>query len=421
MNKKIVALIIVILISFCFLSIVVADNATNDDNKTTDHGQTINNNKNVDENTTDQNKTNNNKAAGSPNNYILAKGNGNDITFSDGFRGFRLDYSKSPASSGDEFKHASTSKAGNSNTLKLAIIECYKQGATDQIRRIMADFIKTGSSNTPVGEAVAASHQSVSDRAVMKINDHTNIIFDFEYLKSVSGNESDYFAYKVSYITINDGEEDTNQSDEITNVTNTTVIALNITNMTQPTGNETNLTFLNELYDYFLSLLNELYDAWKPIIDTIINFFLMIINTLEEIVHLFENIMTELQTLIDALGQLLEMLGSIWGLLDGILKLLGLILGVLVQILNLIGYIVNLIVWVISAIISLIQQILGLLSGLIELILNLIDQIMSLIQAIINLLRSAGSSMVAVVDNAAVVIITFVIITIGAFIYNRIR
>ena len=401
MNKKIIALIIVILISFCFLGIVVADNATQGDNKTTDQNKT----------------TNNNKATGTPNNYVLAKGNGNDITFSDGFRGFRLDYSKPPASSGDEFKHASTSKASNSNTLKLAIIECYKQGATDQIGRIMADFIKTGSSNTPVGEAVAASYQTIGNRAIMKINDNTNLVFDFEYLKSVSGNESDYFAYKVSFITIDDGEDDADQTDGITNVTNITLV-LNTTNRTQPTDNETNVTFLKELYDYLLSLFNALYDAWKPIIDTIINFFLMFTNTLQELVNLFENIMTELQALMAALGQLLVMLESIWGLLDGILKLLGIILAVLIQILNLVGSILNLVVWIISAIISLIQQIIGLVSSLIGLISNIINQILELIKALLGVSNSVGRSLSTVIENAGIIITTFLIITISAF-YKR--
>ena len=76
-------------------------------------------------------------------NYILAKGSGNNVKFSDGYKGFRLDYSKHPANSGDEFKHASTSKASNSNTLKLAVIECYKQDCAGQIGKIMERSIPT--------------------------------------------------------------------------------------------------------------------------------------------------------------------------------------------------------------------------------------------------------------------------------------
>ena len=425
MNKKIVTLILVILVSFCFLSIVVADNATNDGNNTTDHDKTIDNDNTVDKNkTTDKNKTldKNKTDDKSKKNYILAKGKGNDIKFSDGFRGFILDYSKSPASSGDEFKHASTSKASNSNTLKLAIIECYKQDSTAQIGKIMAEFVKTGSSDTKVGEAVAASHEKVSDHEVVKIDNHTEAVFDFEVLKSVSGNESDYFAYKVSFRTIDDNEKVINQTNNLTNLTNTTnttnttnvTNTTNITNITQQLDNDTNATFLKDLYDYLVFLANSLYSAWEPIIDTLINDILMIVNALEELANLVEDFMAEIQYLMDGLEELLKMLESIWNGLAGLLKLLGVLLTFIEQLLNLLGSILNFIVGLISAIISLIQQLLGLLFGL-------INQIIALIQSIISLLTSVGSFLVNVIKNAAIIISTFVIIAIGAFVYNRIR
>ena len=122
MNKKIVTLILVILVSFSFLSIVMADNVTNNDTNTTDHDKIdndkdVDNNKQVDKKTDDKKTTDKSKTNDKSNkNYIKAKGSGNEITFSDGFKGFRLDYSKSPASTGDEFKHAPTSKVSNSNS-----------------------------------------------------------------------------------------------------------------------------------------------------------------------------------------------------------------------------------------------------------------------------------------------------------------
>ena len=373
MDKKVVTLIIVILISFCFLGIVVADNATHDDNNTANHNKTVDKDKIIKNKTIDKikdkNKTDDKNKTGDKNkNYILAKGNGNDIIFSDGFRGFILDYSKSPASSGDEYKHVSTSKAGNSNTLKLAIIECYRLNSAGQIGKIMADFVKTGYSNTKVGEAVEASHENVGDHDVVKINNNTEAVFDFEVLKSVSGNESDYFAYKVSFRTIDDGEKEINQTNNLTNVTNTTNVAntTNITNLTQPLDNQTNVTFLNDLYNYLAFLANALYDAWKPIFDTLMNDFLMIVTALEELARMFEGFMTEIQSLLDALGELLKMLESIWKELEGLLKLLGIILNAIQQLLNLIEYILNLIAWLISSLIAIIEQLLALLFGLIN-------------------------------------------------------
>ena len=428
MNKKIVTLILVILISFCFLSIVVADNVAHDNNNTTDHKKTIDkDDDNVKEdtadkkNTTDKDKTDHK----SEKKYILATGNGNDITFSDGFRGFILDYSKSPASSGDKFERASTSKASNSNTLKLAIIECYKQDSTAQIGKIMSDFVKTGSSSTNVGKAVAASHEKISDHEVVKINNNTEAVFDFEVLESVTGNESDYFAYKVSFRTIDDNENHIDSTNNLTNVANTATPnfanTTNTTNITQPIDNETNATFLDYLSDYLAFLANGLYDSWKPVIDTLINGFLMFVNTLEGLVKMFEDFMMEIRSLINVLEKLLEMLGLIWGALDGILKLLGMILTALEQLINLIEYIFNFIVGLIYTIISLLQQIIGLLSGLVNFLIDIINQIMSLIKAILTFLKSTGSLLTNVIENAVITITTFVIITIGVFIYNRIR
>lgn len=459
MNKKMVTLILVILVSFCLLSIVVADNVTNDDNNTTDHGE-VDVNKTTDKKNSTDDKADTNKTTDkdkkddkSKKKYILAKGKGNNIKFSDGFRGFILDYSKSPASSGDEFKHESTSKVSNSNKLKLAIIECYKQGSTDKIAKIMADFIKTGSSNTKVGEAVSASHEKVSDHEVVKINNTTEAIFDFEVLKSVSGNESDYFAYKVSFKTVNDGEDiiQTNNLTNVTNTTNTTnktnvTNTTNITNMTPPNDNGTNATFWDDLYGYLAFILDALYDAWRPIIDTLLNFFLMINDALNELMELYENFMMEIQSFMDAIEELLEMLQSIWNELGGLLKLFGLLLtaaeqllklfvylvntigqlfdllvGVINYLLNLLGSLLNFLSGILSWLLSLLQQLLGLLFDLLNFFSDLINQLLSLIQAILDFLKSAGSYLIKVIDNAVVLISAFVIIAIGAFVYNRIR
>ena len=411
MNKKMLTLIIVILISFCFIGIVVAQNVAHDNN--TDHHD-----KTIDNKTTDNNKTiNKNDSNKSKHNYILAQGSGSDIRFSDGFRGFMLDYSKQPAKTGDEFKRASASKASNSNTLKLAVVESYKLDSSGQIGQIMEDFIKTGSSDSEVGEAVASSHESVGDHAVVKINKNTEAIFDFEVLESVSGNDSDYFAYHVSFRTI----DDANKTKNSTNITNKT----NITNGTNITNiqldNETNETFLNELYAFLLFLADLLYDAWGPIIETILNDILLFIHALEEIAKMFEQIMAEIQSLMDALEKLLNMLDALWKELDGILKLLGVLLHLIQQILDLIDYILNLIAAIIDAIIALIMQLLELLLALINFLIDLINQILALIQAIFDFLKALGSFLINVIENAVIIIGAFVLITIGAFVYNRIR
>ena len=418
MNKKIVTLIIVILVSFCFLSFVVADNVTHGDNSTTDHDKPVN------KDTSDKNKTPEKNESGnkSKGNYILAQGSGDDIRFSDGFRGFRLDYSKPAASFGDEFKSVSASKAPNSKTLEQIIILCYKEGLSGIVGEIVAEFIQSGSASSKLGGGATAS----SYHGTVKINDHTEAVFAFEVLKSVSGNESDYFAYKVSYRTINKD----NQTN-LTNVTNATNIT-NITNMTLLFDNETNTTFLEELLGLLLFLADMLFDVWEPIIETLINDILMFINALEEIVKMYEEFMAEVQSLMDALEKFLDMLELLWKELDGLLKLFAIMLNAIQQLLNLIDSVLNFISGLISAIISLIQQILGLVFALINFILGLINQIISfimdlinqitaLIQAILDFLKSVGSFLINVIESAVIIISAFVIITIGAFVYNRIK
>jgi phage-related protein len=62
-----------------------------------------------------------------------------------------------------------------------------------------------------------------------------------------------------------------------------------------------------------------------------------------------------------------------------------------------------------------------LLSSLINFLIDLINQIIALIQSIIDFLKSVGSFLMNVIGNAAIIVVAFVAITIGAFVYNRIR
>lgn len=416
MNRKIVTLILVILISFCFLSIVVADNALHHDKNTTaDHGKTVDKDKKVDKNkkvdnkTTDKNKkTNKNKTTDKSNkNYILATGSGNDITFSDGFRGFKIDFSKPSAKTGDKFKRASASSVSNSNSLKLGIIESYL-GYSGYIGNRMTNIAKENNTTTYVGD-------DIGDHEVVIIDKDTEAIFDFEVLKSATGNTSDYFAYKVSFRTIE------NQTDNLTNQTNKTNNATNTTNITQQIDNGTNVTGSNAFLDYLASLANALYNAWKPIVDTLINDLLMIVNAIEGLADLFTGIMVEIHTLMEALGKLLEMLESIFEELAGLLKLLEMILDFIQQIIDLIESIINFIMELISAIISLIMELLEWLFALIEFLLDLLNQIIALIMALLNFLKSVGSFLIITIENIAIIMGAFVIFTIGAFVYNRIR
>lgn len=457
MNKKIVTLILVMLVSFSFLSIVVADNTTHGDINGADDGSSDTPDKTddgssdkddaADKKTDDDKKSDKDKSDDkSKKNYILAKGHGNNIKFSDGFRGFILDYSKSPASNGDEFKHVSASKAPNANTLKLAVVECYRHDMDGSVASIVTDFIKSGSSHTKVGKAVASSSEIVGDTAVVMIDNKTEAVFQFEVLKSVSGNESDYFAYKVSFRTIDHVIVQVNQTNETNETgpesfTNNTTVPTTALNQTK--GNETNGTFLDGLQGYFDSILNSVYDAWKPIIDSITGFALSVMGGIEWIGNMFNGFMDQIQQLIDGLDRLIELLGSIWEELSGFLKMfailltsieqllhlilsaLDFIIGLLQTLISLVQYIIGLILSIINFIMGLINQIIGMISELINSIIafitDLINQLTALINAILDFLKKAGSYLVNVIANAAIILCSFIIITVATFVYGKSR
>lgn len=388
MNKKIVTLILVMLVSFSFLSIVVADNTTHGDINGADDGSSDTPDKTddgssdkddaADKKTDDDKKSDKDKTDDkdksddkSKKNYILAKGHGNNIKFSDGFRGFILDYSKSPASNGDEFKHVSASKAPNA---------------------------------------------------------------------------SDYFAYKVSFRTIDHVIVQVNQTNETNETgpesfTNNTTVPTTALNQTK--GNETNGTFLDGLQGYFDSILNSVYDAWKPIIDSITGFALSVMGGIEWIRNMFNGFMDQIQQLIDGLDRLIELLGSIWEELSGFLKMfailltsieqllhlilsaLDFIIGLLQTLISLVQYIIGLILSIINFIMGIINQIIGMISELINSIIafitDLINQLTALINAILDFLKKAGSYLVNVIANASIILCSFIVITVATFVYGKSR
>lgn len=453
MNRKIVTLILVILVSFSFLGMVMAENATHDDTSGADDSSSdktddaSDKSDAADKNTDKDKKSDKDKTDSkdkSKTNYIKAKGHGNDIKFSDGFRGFRLDYSKSPASNGDEFKHISASRAPNANTLKLAVVECYRHDMDGSVGNILSDFIKTGSSSSKVGKAVASSSEFVGDTAVVMVDNKTEAVFNFEVLKSVSGNESDYFAYTVSFRTIDHILIPVNQTNEtngtgpesFTNNTTIPTVALN-----QTGGNNTNASFFDGLQGYFDSILNSVYDAWKPIIDSITGYAMSLAGGIEWIGNMFSGFMGQIQQLIDGLHRFIDLLGNIWKELSGFLKMFAIILtsieqllklilsalnfiiGLLQTIISLIQYIIGLILSIINFIMGLISQIIGMITELINAIMafitDLINQIGALINAIIDFLTKAGSYLVDVLANAAVIICGFIVVTVATFVYGR--
>ena len=170
MIKKITLLLIVLIVSVGCLSLVSADNSTNDTLKTT-------------------NEADNSVA------YITVSSiNGNTIKFSDGFTGFCLNSNKKIGSS-DKFTSKSTTSS--ENAVKLAIIECYKQNKENEIGSVVSKVVAKDTSNAIAQKALSSS-ETVGNSVVVKISNTTEASFNFELLKASENDKSDCIAYTVS-------------------------------------------------------------------------------------------------------------------------------------------------------------------------------------------------------------------------------
>lgn len=245
MNKKIIVTLIVLLFCVSCLSLVSADNDTNE---TLQINETLQNNE---------------SEKLDMSNYIRPISiNGNVIEFSDGFTGFCLDLTKDSMTTDDGFTSHATGSDGIQNYVKLAIIEAYKQGCEDNLGQIIASFADGSYKNSAdkVIASVLKSQDTIGDSAVVELEDSIEGTFEFELLKDANGKKSDCLAYKVSLkenpneaklaaipgdnITgeTNDTDNSTAADNETTNSTakNTDENATNETNNTNEiTANET--------------------------------------------------------------------------------------------------------------------------------------------------------------------------------------
>ena len=208
MNRKILTIFIVIGILCCSGGLVWADNNTTEIMEEIDLSHYI----------------------------TVSSTSGNKVTFSDGFAGFLIDGEKNHASSNDGFTSESTSDINIGNYLKLAIVECYKQGMENNIGSVIDKFVDGSykSSNDKIVTSVLASGDSINDHEVVKISNDTGATFDFEVLKPVNDSTSRYIAYKVSLKTV---EVEDNTSDDKLQASEDNQTEDNNTDGTDPTEN----------------------------------------------------------------------------------------------------------------------------------------------------------------------------------------
>lgn len=127
-------------------------------------------------------------------NYITPVAiSGNGIEFSDDFIGFCIDLTKEDIGSSDNFVLGEFSNSKVENDIKLAIIECYKQGKENDIKDIVSKVVNGDAS---IIEDV--SDEKIGNKEVVEINNDTEATFEFELLKSTDDAKSDCVAYKVS-------------------------------------------------------------------------------------------------------------------------------------------------------------------------------------------------------------------------------
>lgn len=181
MNRKIIALLMVLIFTLCCVSIAFAENDTGDDFETATEDVEV-------EDTS---------------NYIriVSVSNG-EIQFNDGFTGFSLDSTKSPQR-GDTFTQGSSSNSQIENYIKLAIIEACKQGKENSLGQIISKIVDNNlDTGDNVINEVVNSNEHITDNEVVNIDNTTEGTFTFELLKSTDDDKADCLAYKVSLRTV---------------------------------------------------------------------------------------------------------------------------------------------------------------------------------------------------------------------------
>jgi len=139
-------------------------------------------------------------------NYILPISISNGvIKFDDGFEGFCLDLSKDSITTSDKFELGALKNSGDENNVKLAIIECYKQGKESDIGKIVKNIISGNSDDEVIKEALS-SNEKIGSQHIVNIDNTTEATFTFELLKSTDDSKSDVLAYKVSTKTVEQPE-----------------------------------------------------------------------------------------------------------------------------------------------------------------------------------------------------------------------
>lgn len=146
---------------------------------------------------------------------VLASEDGHyNISFSDGYNGYCINYMQEEAVTGDEFSVKNTSAAVNNkngedigNYLKTFFYNHYNTAMEDKIKtqhiiwHFSDDFNGWRVDPKLIEEIKDSSKKTyIPDHgAILKINNTTEAVFDFEILSTSEANHQNFFAYKVLF------------------------------------------------------------------------------------------------------------------------------------------------------------------------------------------------------------------------------
>lgn len=152
---------------------------------------------------------------------LIASISGDEIKFNDGFTGYCIDSSKGAVSSDDKFTLGSLKNDNTENYVKLAIIECYKQGRVNDIGKVVSKIVNNDlDSSDSVIKEVLNSNENVNSGTTVKIDNTTEATFNFELLTPADSEKSDCLAYTVSMKTVENKNPSTVQKDDTLGVSN---------------------------------------------------------------------------------------------------------------------------------------------------------------------------------------------------------
>ena len=207
MKNKIILLLITLLTITAGLNIVSAENETEEYLRQINESESEIYEENLrvsDDETTHENRLGE---------EVKAAENGHfNISFDDGYNGYCINYGDHEATEGDTFLVQDTSAAINvetgesvGNYIKVFFTQHHDKAIADKIetQKIIWGFTgKFKYSNQSLLNEIRndAINKTIPDHgAIIKINDTTEAVFDFEVLDSQTAGNQNFFAYKITY------------------------------------------------------------------------------------------------------------------------------------------------------------------------------------------------------------------------------